>query len=175
MDIVKFFVELGVDVNHVGVGGLTPLSVAGEAGDVEIASYLLEQGATYVPKAKSPVLSAIQFGQTEVLELFFENGFVLEKNTISPNVIEYFVQQSRKGESDYLENLLSNTVEDTQGVKVCDYTLNVFERIQRRITKVIIFFLIFVLFFGTLAGMAFYTYLDFAIGTEKNNGLCFIY
>lgn len=77
LKVFKFFVKQGLDVNISLKGHETPLNVAGTENNIEIASWLLENGA-YVDGVEScllsPLMSAITFGHFEMVKLLVSHG-----------------------------------------------------------------------------------------------------
>ncbi|KAJ3652767.1 hypothetical protein Zmor_018704 [Zophobas morio] len=47
-DIVEFLIKKGADVNAINCDGMTPLSIAGKNGDIEVINMLLQNGASII-------------------------------------------------------------------------------------------------------------------------------
>lgn len=77
LDIIKFLVSQGADVNKFGgVSNDGALNIAASDGYVDICEYLLEKGAildTEEPE-RNPLFSAIHGGHTEIAKLLIDAG-----------------------------------------------------------------------------------------------------
>ena len=53
LEVVKVFVDLGVDVNQADDHGITPLMAAGNMGDVKMIQYLVDKRPTFAPTIRA--------------------------------------------------------------------------------------------------------------------------
>jgi uncharacterized protein len=79
LQIVKYFIEKGLDVNIYCdeiPSDYTPINAASSNGNTEVVRYLISCGATFDVSTTihSPLFSAIQKGHLEVVKLLIENG-----------------------------------------------------------------------------------------------------
>jgi ankyrin repeat protein len=78
LGLVKLLVEQGADVDIAGENGKTPLAKAIKQGNLDIAAYLLGQGALPNQGLSStdtpPLMLAIQTGRPEMVELLLNHG-----------------------------------------------------------------------------------------------------
>jgi ankyrin repeat protein len=77
LDIVKFLVERGVDVDATTVDGVTPLMYASQNGYTEIMQYLINKGADVnaTPyNAVTPLIGAVRTGHYEAAKMLLEAG-----------------------------------------------------------------------------------------------------
>jgi ankyrin repeat protein len=77
LDIVKFLVKRGVDVDAKTVDGVTPLMYASQNGDIEIMEYLISKGADVNATPfnnVTPLIGAVRTGHYEAAEMLLEAG-----------------------------------------------------------------------------------------------------
>jgi ankyrin repeat protein len=77
LEIVKFLVERGVDVDATSVDGVTPLMYASQNGYLDIMEYLISKGADVnaTPDNKvTPLIGAVRTGHFEAAEILLEAG-----------------------------------------------------------------------------------------------------
>jgi ankyrin repeat protein len=77
LEIVKFLVERGVDVDATTVDGVTPLMYASQNGYTEIMEYLISKGADVNAKPYNQVTSligAVRTGHYEAVKILLEAG-----------------------------------------------------------------------------------------------------
>ncbi|KAJ8521330.1 hypothetical protein ON010_g17836 [Phytophthora cinnamomi] len=77
MDVVRFLVESGADVNAVDNKGWSPLVFAVGSGKLDVAGFLIEAGAdsSVVEKKKAELLSdAVQNGKLDTIRYLMESG-----------------------------------------------------------------------------------------------------
>lgn len=75
--IIKKMLDMGMDVNQVDPGGLTPLMVASKKGDIEIIRLLLERGANVnalCPIGRSALVFAAEHGNRRAVEVLLAAG-----------------------------------------------------------------------------------------------------
>jgi hypothetical protein len=82
LEIVKFLVDLGADLN--AIGGLAsgpPLLSAIDAGHSDVAEYLIHRGTTLNvdDSEKNPLLSAIYHGHTEIAKMLINHGIDIQR------------------------------------------------------------------------------------------------
>lgn len=80
-EIVQMLIERGADVNAVTVSGdlqgATPLHIACEFGQTEIASLLIEKGANInsrLHNGQPPLINACKSGNAEIVQILLEHG-----------------------------------------------------------------------------------------------------
>ncbi len=77
IEIVKFFIEKGIDINTANLWGTTPLHYACEWGRAEIIEVLIQSGADIDVKDKkgwTPLRRAVYRGNKEMTELLLDRG-----------------------------------------------------------------------------------------------------
>jgi ankyrin repeat protein len=88
LDMVKFFVENGCDINLKNKSGFTPLHIACENGNKPIVSYLLQKNANmYIEdnNERIPIFIAIVNKHCHIVKSFLENRYNI--NYLSSNEI----------------------------------------------------------------------------------------
>jgi len=108
VEIFKFFVKQGLDVNISLKGDETPLNCAAVGNNIEIANWLLENGA-YVDGLDtcilSPLMSAVTFGHFEIVKLLVSHGANVNRMHIRNGMLPLDLAISKKdsGMADYLK------------------------------------------------------------------------
>ena len=77
LDIVKFLVKRGVDVDAKTMDGVTSLMYASQNGDIEIMEYLISKGADVNATPfnnVTPLIGAVRTGHYEAAEMLLEAG-----------------------------------------------------------------------------------------------------
>jgi ankyrin repeat protein len=77
LEIVKFLVEKGVDVDAATVDGVTPLMYASQNGYVEIMGYLISHGADVNAAPNNgvtPLIGAVRTGHYDAVKMLLEAG-----------------------------------------------------------------------------------------------------
>ena len=76
VDVVKFLISKGANVDYKQSDTQTPLSLAAQLGNVEIVNALIEGGATdlNVPGARTPLMHACIFGYPNVVQVLINAG-----------------------------------------------------------------------------------------------------
>ena len=100
MDIVKFLLENGADINETVNTGSTPLAVALLAGNFEIADFLIQKKADINKSdimGMSPLMWAAKEGNLKVVQYLVEHGANVNKqNNNGRSVIETTFSQEVK-------------------------------------------------------------------------------
>lgn len=84
LDMVKYTIACGADINEGHASGISPLCVAASHGHEAIVKYLLEKGAEVdilVAKKFTPLFMAIMEGRESVIPLLVEAGADIERTT----------------------------------------------------------------------------------------------
>jgi ankyrin repeat protein len=106
LDLIRFYIEVGVDINHLTENGIPPIYDAIHSGKVEIVKLFLENGAKLIPKA----------GKTTAFE----------KAVITDNIrmLEFIIDEL-KDITPYIDNqlLIESAISDNQG------SIEVFEKL----------------------------------------------
>lgn len=77
MNVVREYLEAGVDVNTVAEGDGTPLIGAARGGHLDIAEFLIERGADVnlaSPGDGNPLIAAAESGSVEIVRLLLDEG-----------------------------------------------------------------------------------------------------
>jgi ankyrin repeat protein len=76
-EIVKFFVEQGVNIHH---ANNSTLNLACQAGNLDIVKYLIDQGANYHKGYETPLLLAVLEGRLNIVKYLVEKGCNINTN-----------------------------------------------------------------------------------------------
>ena len=77
LEVLKYLVERGADVNTASIKGSTPLVHASQNGHLEVVEYLVEQGANVNTRdidGSTPLMYVCQNGHLEVVKYLVERG-----------------------------------------------------------------------------------------------------
>jgi uncharacterized protein len=76
-EIVKFLVDLGMDINKKGgISNEMPINLAVSEGNIELVKYYLKKGAIFDESEpeRNPLFAAIHYGHIEIVKLLVESG-----------------------------------------------------------------------------------------------------
>ncbi len=113
LEIVKYLIELGLDINNSSMdkmSGNMPIKDAAAKGHIEIAKYLLENGAKLdiSEPEKNPLYSAIRIGRLDIAKLLVENGIDATVDYGTKNAISFAEEYGRVEMVEYLKGLIKN-------------------------------------------------------------------
>ncbi len=106
MDIIKQFLDAGIDVNTVAEGDGTALIGACKGGHADLVRYLIDRGADVNLASDgdgNPLINAAREGQLEIVQILLDAG--AEINTVVPGDENPLINAARYGH-EYVVNLL---------------------------------------------------------------------
>lgn len=106
MDVIKQFLDAGVDVNTVAEGDGTALIGACKGGHVDLVRYLIDRGADVnlaSPGDGNPLINAAREGQLEIVQILLDAG--ADINEVVPGDENPIINAARYGH-EYVVNLL---------------------------------------------------------------------
>ncbi len=114
LELVKHFIEEGVDVNiEAGISDAAAIETAASEGHIEIIKYLLENGAKLdvSDPSKNPLFSAIISGHKDVVEFLVEKGIDITVKYRGRTIREFDAYDQAKliGKTEIAEYLKSKT------------------------------------------------------------------
>lgn len=77
LEVVKYFVEMGIDVNQKNpISGSNALALAASKGHLEVVEYLLQRGVEMdvSEPERNPLFSAIYGGYKDIVRILIEHG-----------------------------------------------------------------------------------------------------
>lgn len=113
LEIVKYFVSQGLDVNarnETVSSGYTPVNIAASHGHLEVVRYLLSCGAildTSKGGQENPLFGAVVRGYAEVVKLLIESGIdtKIKYNTKTMRNMDALALAYERGQTDIVEIL----------------------------------------------------------------------
>jgi beta-lactamase regulating signal transducer with metallopeptidase domain len=106
MDVIKQFLDAGMDVNTVAEGDGTALIGACKGGHEELVRYLIDRGADVnlaSPGDGNPLINAAREGHLEIVQILLDAG--ADVNTVVPGDENPIINAARYGH-EYVVNLL---------------------------------------------------------------------
>ena len=106
MDIIKQFLDAGIDVNTVAEGDGTALIGACKGGHAELVRYLIDRGADVnlaSPGDGNPLINAAREGHLEIVQILLDAGANI--NEVVPGDENPLINAARYGQ-EYVVNLL---------------------------------------------------------------------
>jgi hypothetical protein len=110
LDLARYFVEAGVDINKADIKGDTALSKAVSNGDETVARWLIEQGAECTDEC---VITSVTFGGLSILKLLVQSGARTDFRFGALNHTP-LSQARERGHEDIVDYLLSQGLADTK-------------------------------------------------------------
>jgi hypothetical protein len=107
MDIIKQFLDAGIDVNTVAEGDGTALIGACKGGHVELVRYLLERGADVNLASRgdgNPLINAAREGHLEIVRILLDNG--ADINEVVPGDENPLINAARYGHEKVVKLLI---------------------------------------------------------------------
>ncbi len=102
INVVKYLIQKGADVDLQGVKRNTPLYHAGESNHIKVVKYLFSKGAEINPKSDSSLLkTAFYNGQVELFHYLLKNGAVPEWIEVKGHIFSV-------NDGDGIENVTEN-------------------------------------------------------------------
>jgi uncharacterized protein len=111
LDIVKYFVDSGLDINAKGgTSNSMPLNFAVSEGHIEIVKYFLHKGAIMdvTEPERNPLFSAIHKGHLDIVRLLVENGIDITVDYGSKNAISFAMEYGQAEIVNYLKGIKKN-------------------------------------------------------------------
>jgi beta-lactamase regulating signal transducer with metallopeptidase domain len=133
MDIVRHYLDAGIDVNTVAEGDGTALIGAARGGQLEMSQFLIERGADVNLLSRgdgNPLIAAAGSGSVEIVRLLLDEG--ADIGAVVPGDEDALITASAQGRAEVVRLLIERGADVNASVRADDNEIRTALRMARR-------------------------------------------